>query len=192
MEYITKIHANDKDYNITVPGITLDPEGKYITSISMPTGSITCSTISATNAELNTIDKVLYLGLRPSNDSNNSVNLRCFESSNGSIILQTQAQVLVANNPLPNISNFNWRLTADRKSYDITVPNKSGTLALTSDLDNIDLTTAAGTYCGSSYGPLYQSVVYIDKNGYVRYEPFKGQGITIPAGAVLLSVKIRT
>ena len=187
MAYINKIRFNDTDYNITVPGITLNDDNK-ITSISMPTGSITCSTIDATTAGLNTIDKVLYLGLRPSNDSTDNINLRCFKSSNGSIILQTQAQVLVANNPLPNISNFNWRLTADRKSYDITVPNKSGTLALTSDLDNIDLSTAAGTYYSSS-ATVDTTVCYIDKNGYVHYENFKGQPITIPAGAVLLNVK---
>lgn len=188
MEYIDKIRVNNTDYNIAVPGITLDSGGK-ITSISMPTGSITCSTISATNANLDQIEKIKVIKLRYllSVSNQDYIGLGCSGAdSNHNIILQTRASVAA------NTSNFNWYLKSDGKNYDITVPNKSGTLALTSDLDDIDLTTAAGTYYRFSPGPIYKSCVYIESNGSLHYAQFTGSGINIPAGAVLLNVKIQS
>lgn len=189
MEYIDKIRVNNIDYNIAVPGITLDSGGK-ITSISMPTGSITCSTISATNANLENIETIQAIKLRYSSSVPNQdhVELSCLKDgeSSTSIVLQTHVSVGTRTN------NFNWRLSANNTGYDITVPNKSGTLALTSDLDNIDLTTAAGTYYRFSPGPIYKSCVYIESNGSLHYAQFTGSSINIPAGAVLLNVKIQS
>ena len=189
MAYINKIRYNDTDYNITVPGITLNDDNK-ITSISMPTGSITCSTIDATNANLQTIEKIRSIKLVSNFIVSNQdyIGLGCPEAvSNHDIILQTRASVAA------NTSNFNWHLKPNGNDYDITVPNKSGTLALTSDLDNVDLTTAAGTYYRFSPGPVFKSCVYIDSNGSLHYAQFTGaSGVTIPAGAVLLNVKIQS
>lgn len=188
MEYIDKIRVNNTDYNIAVPGITLDSGGK-ITSISMPTGSITCSAISATHANLENIETIQAIKLRYSSSVSNQdyVGLGCPEAvSNHDIILQTRASVAA------NTSNFNWHLKPNGNDYDITVPNKSGTLALTSDLDNIDLTTAAGTYYRSGPGPIYKSCVYIDSNSNLHYAQFTGSGINIPAGSVILNVKIQS
>lgn len=185
MAYINKIRYNDTDYNIAVPGITLNDDNK-ITSISMPTGSITCSTISTTNAEIETIEKVKVIKLVSNFYApyNNFLQLGC-KNKGSDIILEAQA-VHVGTDE--KVSNFDLIVKPDGKNYGITVPNKSGTLALTSDLDNIDLSTAAGTYYSSS-ATVNTEVCYIDKNGYVHYEHFKGQPITIPAGAVLLNVK---
>lgn len=186
MEYIDKIRVNNTDYNIAVPGITLDSGGK-ITSISMPTGSITCSTISATNADLTTIEKIHIIKLVSalSAPNQNYLELGCRNIASD-IILEARAGTT------SKFSNFNWAVTPDGNDYDITVPNKSGTLALTSDLDNIDLTTAAGTYYRFSPGPIYKSCVYIESNGSLHYAQFTGSGINIPAGAVLLNVKIQS
>lgn len=177
MEYIDKIRVNNTDYNIAVPGITLDSGGK-ITNISMPTGSITCSTISATNADLMAIEKIRSIKLVSNfiDPHNNFFQLGC-KNTGSDIILEAQ----VGNTT--KVSNFNWSVTPDGNDHNITVPNKSGTLALTSDLTGV-----AGTYYSSS-NTINESCTYIDKNGYVHYENFMGSPITIPAGAVLLNVK---
>lgn len=184
MEYIDKIRVNNTDYNIAVPNITLDSGGK-ITSISMPTGSITCFTISATHANLETIEKIQFIKLvsNLTDPHNNFFQLGC-RNITSDIILEARVGTT------SKVSNFSWAVTPDGNDYDITVPNKSGTLALTSDLDNIDLTTAAGTYYRFSPGPIYKSCVYIEPNGSLHYAQFTGSGINIPAGAVLLNVEI--
>lgn len=185
MEYIDKIRVNNTDYNIAVPGITLDSGGK-ITSISMPTGSITCSTISATHANLETIEKIKFITLVSALDTphQNYFQLGC-RNITSTIILEARFGTT------SKFSNFSWAVTPDGNDYDITVPNKSGTLALTSDLNNIDLTTAAGTYYRFSPGPIYESCVYIEPNGSLHYAQFTGSGINIPAGSVLLNVRIQ-
>lgn len=186
MEYIDKIRVNNTDYNIAVPNITLNPDGK-ITSILMPTGSITCSTISATHANLEAIEKIRFIKLVSALDTphQNYLELSC-RNITSDIILEARVGTT------SKVSNFSWAVTPDGNDYDITVPNKSGTLALTSDLDNIDLTTAAGTYYRFSPGPIYKSCVYIESNGSLHYAQFTGSGINIPAGAVLLNVKIQS
>lgn len=190
MEYITKIRADGKDYNITIPGITLDQDGETtkITSISMPTGFITCSTIDATYANLKGIETIESIRLVSPSAApyENFFQLGC-KNIDSNIILEA----IVGKN-ISETSTFDLIVKPDGRKYNITVPNESGTLALTSDLDNIDLTTAAGTYYVTAPGPIYKSCVYIESSGRLHYARFTGSGINIPVGAVLLNVKIRT